>query len=356
MSMRGGELDGEFLTSLRGEVDAWSGHNALTQLVAMFGGVFPRHDDLAARLAALDEFSGVWDYRGRTRARRSGEQVRCQDADGGARWMIPRLDLSDGQLDTITTLAQQLGLTDESWPTEKTFDYMLVIGAGRYSNMLRARWARDLAAENRVGHIVLAAASRRLLPSEDDAVASCAPGARTEFDLLAAAAADAFGMDTREVVRHGRQRVGDPHLGQMVWRFGEDSNDLGLPITLIEAPSPDPNNRRATSADTFTFTARTLDIQQSNCLLVTGQPFVPYQHFDALRTLTLPFGIGIETVGFGIDHYEGLHDMDLQHPAKLLQEVRSTVRAGHSLLEQIEACQRTAQRAALRSPKITRRR
>jgi len=342
VSIRGGEFDSEFMTSLRREVDAWSAHDALAQLVAMFGGVFPRHANLAARLASLDEFSEVWDYRGRTRARRSGEQVRCQDADGGARWMIPRLDLSDGQLDTITTLAQQLGLTDESWPTETTFDYMLVIGTGRYSNMLRARWARDLAAENRVGHIVLAAASRRLLPSEDDAVGSCAPGARTEFDLLAAAAAAAFGMDTREVVRHGRQRGGDPHRGQMVWRFGEDSNDVRLPITLIEAPSPDPHNRRATSADTFTFTARTLDMQQSSCLLVTGQPFVPYQNFDALRTLTLPFGIGVETVGFGIDHYEGLHDMDLQHPAKLLQEVRSTIRAGRSLLERVEACQRIA--------------
>jgi len=343
VSLHGVKLDGGFLESLRGEVDAWSAHDALVQLVAMFGGLFPRHDNLAARLAFLDEFSEVWDYRGRTRARRSGEQVRCQDADGGARWMIPRLDLSDGNLDTITTLAQQLGLTDESWPTETTFDYMLVIGTGRYSNMLRARWARNLAAENGVGHIVLAAASRRLLPSEDDAVASCAPGARTEFDLLAAAAADAFGMDTREVVRHGRQRMGDPHRGQIVWRFGEDTNDLGLPVTLIEAPSPDPDNRRATSADTFTFTARTLDMHQSSCLLVTGQPFVPYQHFDALRTLTLPFGIGTETVGFGVDLYEGLHDMDLQHPAKLLQEVRSTIRAGRSLLEQLEVCQRTAE-------------
>ncbi|BCO49003.1 hypothetical protein MINTM008_49440 [Mycobacterium intracellulare] len=344
VSMRGGEFDGEFLTSLRQEVDAWSAHDALAQLVAMFGGVFPRHANLAARLAALDEFSEVWDYRGRARARRGGQQVRCQDADGGARWMIPRLDLPDRQLDTITTLAQQLGLTDESRRTDATFDYMLVIGTGRYSNMLRARWARNLAAENRVGHIVLAAASRQLLPSEHDAAASCAPGARTEFELLAAAATDAFGVDTREAVRHGRQRVGDPHRGQMVWRFSEDSNDVGLPITLLEAPSPDPNNRRATSADTFTFTARSLDMQRSSCLLVTGQPFVPYQNFDALRTLTLPFGIGIETVGFGIDRYEGLHDMDLQHPAKLLQEVRSTIRAGRSLLERVEAAQLTATR------------
>lgn len=341
-SLCGDGLDSDFLMSLRGEVDAWIAHDALAQLVAMFGGAFPRHDDLAARLALLDQFSEVWDYRGRARLLSSGQQARCQDADGGARWMIPRLDLPDAGLDKIAMLAQQLGLTDESSPTARTFDYLLVIGTGRYSNLLRARWARDLAVENRVGHVVLAAASRQLLSSEHDAVSVCAPGACTEFDLLAAAAADAFGMDTREVIRQGRQRVGDPHRGQMVWHFGEDSNDLGLPITLLEAPSPDPSNRRATSADTFTFTARTLAMRRSSCLLVTGQPFVRYQHFDALRTLTLPFAMGIETVGFGIDCYHGLHEMDLQHPAKLLQEIRSTIRAGRSLVERIEDCQRTA--------------
>lgn len=342
--MRAGGLDGESLTSLRAKVDAWSAHDALAQLVAMFGGVVPRHDDLATRLAFLDEFSEVWDYRGRARAHSSGRRVQCQDADGGARWMIPPLEMPDEQLATITRLAQRLGLTHESRPAADTFDYMLVIGTGRYSNMLRARWARELAGENRVAHIVLAAASRRLLSTEQDAVASCAPGARTEFDLLATAAAAAFGMDTSEVVRRARQLVDDPHRGQLVWHFGEDTNDLGLPITLIEAPSPEPNNRRATSADTFTFTARTLAMQRSSCLFATGQPFVPYQHFDALRTLTLPFEIRIETAGFGIDRYEGLHEMDLQHPAKLLQEVRSTIRAGRSLVERIDAY-RTSSRA-----------
>lgn len=111
----------------------------------------------------------------------------------------------------------------------------------------------------------------------------------------------------------------------MVWRFAADTNDLGVPITLLEAPSPEPDSSRATSADTFTFTAHTLGMQDSTCLLVTGQPFVPYQNFDALRTLALPFGIQVETVGFGIDRYDGLGELDQQHPAKLLQEVRSTI-------------------------------
>ncbi|SPM38136.1 hypothetical protein MNAB215_312, partial [Mycobacterium numidiamassiliense] len=332
-------LDGEFLARVRGQVDAWSAHGALAELVALFGGELPRGAGLQARLALLDEFSEVWDSRGRARAL-SGEPVQCQDAGGGARWLIPHADLPAGQLETITELARQLGLTTESRPRGTAFDHILVIGTGRYSNLLRARWARELTAGRQIGHIVLAAASRQLLRSEDDAVAFCAPGARTEFELLAAAAADAFGLDTRQAARHARERVDNPQRDQMVWRFDADSNNLGVPVTLLEAPSPDPDNRRATSADTFTFTARTLGMHGSTCLLVTGQPFVPYQNFDALRTLALPFGIDVETVGFGIDRYDGLAELDLQHPAKLLQEVRSTIRAARTLLERVEACER----------------
>ena len=128
-----------------------------------------------------------------------------------------------------------------------------------------------------------------------------------------------------------------PPRDEMVWHFAAGNNDLGVAVTLLEAPSPDPDNRRATSADTFTFIARTLGMHASTCLLVTGQPFVPSHNFDSLRTLLLPFGIGLETVGFGIDRYEGLGELDHQHPAKLLKEVRSTIRAARALLERIGA-------------------
>lgn len=253
----------------------------------------------------------------------------------------PRLDLPAKKRDAIVGLAQQLGLTLESTPQGTTFDHVLVIGTDVIppdSGPL----GPELAKGRQVGHIVLAAASRRLLPSEDDAVAVCAPGARTEFELLAAAARDAFGLDVHPAVRYVRQRDDNPHRDSMVWRFAADTNDLGVPITLLEAPSPEPDSSRATSADTFTFTAHTLGMQDSTCLLVTGQPFVPYQNFDALRTLALPFGIQVETVGFGIDRYDGLGELDQQHPAKLLQEVRSTIRAARALLERIEAGERMA--------------
>lgn len=116
------------LASVRDLVDAWSAHDALAELVTMFGGAFPQTDHLEARLASLDKFSTAWDYRARARAARAlhGEPVRCQDSGGGARWLIPRLDLPAKKRDAIVGLAQQLGLTLESTPQGTTFDHVLV--------------------------------------------------------------------------------------------------------------------------------------------------------------------------------------------------------------------------------------
>lgn len=127
------------LASVRDLVDAWSAHDALAELVTMFGGAFPQTDHLEARLASLDKFSTAWDYRARARAARAlhGEPVRCQDSGGGARWLIPRLDLPAKKRDAIVGLAQQLGLTLESTPQGTTFDHVLVIGTGRHSNLIR---------------------------------------------------------------------------------------------------------------------------------------------------------------------------------------------------------------------------
>ena len=327
-------LDTDFAAESVRQIQAWCTHPALAELVEMFGGAIPPGLCLSDRLAFLDEFSGVWDYRGRARADSAGP-LNSQDAAGAARWLIPRLSLPAAQLEKIEASVAALGLTGETTPEGTDFDHFLVIGGARYTNLLRARYAREMAIGRRVGHVVLAAASRRLLDSEEDAIDAYAPGARTEFELLAAAAADAFGLDTREVAEHARERVDQPQRGETVCRFSPDSNDLRAPITLLETPSPDPDHRRANSADCYTFAARTVGMHHSACLTVTGQPVGRYLHFEALRALALPFGIRVESASFGVDRYNRLTAMDQQHPAKVLQEVRSAIRSARALVEQI---------------------
>ncbi|WP_420220443.1 hypothetical protein [Mycobacterium marinum] len=328
-----GRSGDDFVAGICQQVQAWSTQPALTELVEMFGGS-PPAGDLPTRLALLDEFSKVWDYRGRARASATG-RLHSQDAAGAVRWLIPRLDLPATQLEQITALASELGLVTATTPEGADFDHILVIGGGRYTNQLRVGYAREMATGRRIGQVVLAAASRQLLESELDAVAVCAPGARTEFELLVAAAKDVLGLDTGEVTAHIRQRVDNPQRDRAVWSFPPEGNDLGLPIMLLETPSPDPDNRRANSADTYTFAAQTARMHQSTCLLVTGQPVVPYLHFEGLRTLALPLRIHLESAGFGIDRYNRLSNLDQQHPAKLLQEVRSTIRSARALMDRV---------------------
>ncbi|WP_319435869.1 hypothetical protein [Mycobacterium sp. RTGN5] len=330
----GGRVESNVAADYLGQIEAWCTHPALAELVGMFGGSIPPGLALSGRLAFLDEFSGVWDYRAKGREQ-SATRLTNQDAGGAVRWLIRRLDLPDTQLEQIEHLAGELGLIAELRPSAHEFDHVMVIGGGRYTNLLRTRYAREMAAGRRIGNVVLAAASRRLLDSEQDAVAVCAPGAGTEFELMIAAARDVFGLDVDEVSEHVKRRVDQVQRNETVWRFPPDSNELGLPIMLLETPSPDPEHRRANSADTYTFAAQTAGMRGSSCLMVTGQPLVPYLHFEALRTLALRHEIRLESAGFGVEQYNRLSALDQQHPAKLLQEVRSTIRSARALEDQL---------------------
>lgn len=318
------------------QAEAWGTHPALTELVDMFGGTVPTDLGFCARMAWLDEFSRIWDYR--AKARSDAGSVASQDAAGAVRWLIPRLDLPAARLARIEALTGELGLTSESAPKSTEFDYLLVIGGGRHTNRLRIGYARELAIGRRIGHVVLAAASRSLMDSERDAVALCAPDADTEFDLMAAAADEAFGLDTQAVRRYEAQGGTDSApRGRRRWDFPPHVIDAGVPITLLEVPSPDPDNRRANSADTYTWAARTVGMHGSRCLLVSGQPVGPYLHFEALRTLALPFGIRIQSAAFGVERYNRLGARDEQHPAKILQEVRSAIRSVRALAHVFDA-------------------
>src|SRR5262249_33593074 len=62
-------------------------------------------------------------------------------------------------------------------------------------------------------------------------------------------------------------------------------------------------------------------------LVITTQVFVPFQTFDGLRRLYLPFGTDIDTVGYGAEW----GDRPLT-PEYLLQETLSAIRSGRRLL------------------------
>ncbi|MCI4061548.1 hypothetical protein MRQ36_02750 [Micromonospora sp. R77] len=65
---------------------------------------------------------------------------------------------------------------------------------------------------------------------------------------------------------------------------------------------------------------------------MTAPIYVPFQHCDALRTLAVPYGCGIDTVG--VDPASaapaGIPEPTLT-PGRYLQEIRSAIRAMRAL-------------------------
>ncbi|MEV1146831.1 hypothetical protein [Micromonospora sp. NPDC049799] len=106
------------------------------------------------------------------------------------------------------------------------------------------------------------------------------------------------------------------------------------PVRVLAAPSSEPEHRRAHTADTQRFWAGHVRLSPGDeVLCVTAPIYVPFQHCDALRTLALPYGCGVETVGVdpALPDVAVLPEPTLT-PGRYLQEIRSAIRSTRALL------------------------
>ncbi len=243
--------------------------------------------------------------------------------------MADHLDLPARKRDAIASGWQQLGLT-RNRPTRG--DHVLVIGTGRHSNLIQVL-GPGINKGRQVGHIVLAAASRccPLRRRGRGLRRAHAPGIRA----ISGAARDAFGLD----IYSGAVCApadDNPHRDGMVWRFAAVPM-IGVPITRhLERPAAAPFGRRSSLP-------HTLGMQDSTCLLVTGQPFRAYQNFDALRTLALPSGYRVGSSG--LRHrplFDRLGELDRNTCQAAAGGSARRSGRGPALLERIEAGERLA--------------
>jgi hypothetical protein len=85
---------------------------------------------------------------------------------------------------------------------------------------------------------------------------------------------------------------------------------------------------RPDTSDTFALWARCSAPQPGQRLLVvTTQVFVPFQTFDGIRRLYLPYGVDVDTVGFGAEWGDRPQTAEY-----LLQETLSAIRSARRLL------------------------
>ncbi|MDO3687303.1 hypothetical protein Q3W68_25860 [Micromonospora sp. C28ISP2-4] len=305
-----GTTRAQFLAGVR----SWVESAPVRRLVAHFGGDWP-DGDLAAVLARLDAFSARrWDFRqGRERP----------DA------REPAFDPATADL--VLSAAAALGLVRAVAPARSGYAHLLVLGGLAHACLRRTAYAAVLArtAAEVTGEVAVLGSFRPLSAAESRVLdAAGLSGCATEVDVLDAGVRLAFGVAEPDDERG--EPAGHPHRS---WS-SRTYRPAGLPpVRVLAAPSGEPERRRAHTADTQRFWAEHVRLRADDpVLMVTAPIYVPFQHCDALRTLAVPYGCGIETVG--VDP-AARAAVDVPEPAltpgRYLQEIRSALRSMRAL-------------------------
>ncbi|WP_225853917.1 hypothetical protein [Micromonospora sp. AMSO31t] len=291
-------------------IGAWVGSPPMRALVGHFGGDWPA-GDLGAVLAGLDDFSARhWDFR-----------------DGRERPDAREPAFDPATVGLVHETATALGLVRSLRPTLPRYAHLLVLGGLAHACLRRTAYAAHLARTGAgvAGEVAVLGSFRALSPVESRLLAEVGVhGCATEVDALDAGVRLAFGVaapaeETGETADH-------PHRA---WS-SRTYRPVGLPpVRVLAAPSGEPDRRRAHTADTQRFWAEHVRLRVGDpVLMVTAPIYVPFQHCDALRTLAVPFGCGIDTIG--VDPALAAPEPTLT-PGRYLQEIRSAVRSMRAL-------------------------
>jgi hypothetical protein len=247
----------------------------------------------------------------------------------------------------VLDLTRRLGLVDPRKPQFDRYDKTLILGGRGLSPLLRTQYAaqiRDSGVE--LGEVSFLGSPRPLIeePPEREVVAGYAPDATDEFDLMLGAVRAAYGMEVTEPVflcgcaddsahcPRWLQRLAK-HAAETPPEFTHERRALvvdrdGRPAGSVLSASTGRPPLRPDTANTLDLWARCTDPRPGQrVLLVTTQVFVPFQTFDALRLLYLPYDVEIDAVGLGPEWKDRPTTAEY-----LLQETLSAIRSARRLL------------------------
>ena len=306
------------------QLEVWVNSSELASIVSSFGGSLPTDLTLEGKISWLLEFSERWDYRRKqkTRDKITGEN---------ARWKVSNENITSEQVKAVQDAVFRLGLIGVQVPECKSFDYILVLGCARFSCLYRPQYAEYLLENDivKTKEIILLSGMRPVLDSEREATDTYAPQALTEYDLINSGAESSFHLkkDFYEE-RYHNENI------NLNWAIRKYQTENSISVTSYSGPSSEPEIRRANSSDTYKFFLEKENVQMgSRLLLVTSQIYVPYQQIEAVRTLGIPNGLYIETVGFPAEWRKKLQGM--METANYLQEIRSAIQAADRVIKSI---------------------
>jgi hypothetical protein len=303
----------------------------LRTLTELSGWAWPattRLDDLVAELVTLSQ---DWDFR---RTKERGE------IETGPLHLAGRA-IGD---DVVIAAARELGFVDAAAPPESSYSHVVVLGGAARACVNRARRAADLVHNGlRAGTLVALSAHRRLSGRElaDLDQLGLAPqmladghgDVSDEAQIALLAQRDAFGLPEPE--QFWPQPTADLALLLDKEFYAASARyswpSLTPPADVVIAPSGDPAQRRANTADQLGFWAELAEVgPEDSILLVTTQIYVPPQQIDAVRVLGRRFGCAVTTCGVDARTVSlPIRDFGARD---YLQEVRSTLLAAASLL------------------------
>ncbi|MEV1286226.1 hypothetical protein [Micromonospora sp. NPDC049679] len=290
-------------------IERWVTADPFRDLVRAFGGRLPAGDP-ATLLGWLDEFSAThWDFR------HGRERPEARE---------PSLDPTTARL--VIDAARSLGMVTALPPPRRAYRHLLVLGGLAHACLQRTDYAAHLLDTGavRATEVAVLGSFRPLTADERDVLAGLGLDAcDTEVAALDAGVRRAFGV-RRPEDETGRTDA-NPHCSWSVRTYRPEGGPV---VRVLAAPSSDPGVRRAHTADTQHFWAQQVRLSPDDrVLMVTAPIYVPFQHCDAIRTLAVPYGCGIDTIGVDPDRtHPGLPEPVLTS-GRYLQEIRSAIRS-----------------------------
>lgn len=254
--------------------------------------------DLALVLDQLDEICDwaaagtAWDYR-----------------EGGERRFAESAHLpSHASREEVADRATDLGLRSEGALCAEPQTY-LVLGGRRLAPLNRARAAAGAMRRqpSRPVGVAMLCGRRSLdrAERESDEVRGYAPSARTELDLMGAAASEVF----------------------------DALPDVN--VRLIEVPDPAPGHR-ASTYETLRAFAADPEAGEGPLAIVTSPTCRPFQYLEAVRAIGLQAGRGLELIAHPPAWASSSPDA-IAEPHVYLQEIRSVIQAAGRLAEDLAA-------------------
>ena len=283
-------------------IGQWVNSPAMVELVRQFGGEVP-DGALGPVLDWAAEFSRVWDFRAGVRERFDTTHV-----DYGA------------ELDArLRILTRTLGLGGADRPTRDAYDHVVVLGGGIRLTLGRTDYAARLLAGSLRTRTLAGLGSLRYRDDREhrEGIRLGLDPFETEADMMLVALRRLLTLPEPTA-----QRSGDGWWHR-VWAAPHPGVEA---VHVLAAASSRPP-LRANTADTLIGWAEHIGspTAEERVLLITNDPYVQHQHCDAVRLLGVPYGCGIETIGF-----DELAMREWGRPratTELLQEVRSSVLA-----------------------------